>query len=62
MTSKQIQALAVKLAAHPDVARLALASAWHPDFTDKQYAQLKAQIRLLQQERTALQHWDSTES
>ena len=48
MTSQQIQYLATKLAAHPDAARLALASAWHPDFTAKEHAQLKAQIRLIQ--------------
>ena len=44
MGTLKIKTLATKLAAHPDAARLALAAAWHPEFNDKQHAELKRQI------------------
>jgi hypothetical protein len=47
MTTLEIKTLATKLAAHPDVARLALASAWHPDHTEAQHHLLKQEIRRL---------------
>jgi hypothetical protein len=47
MTTSDIRNLAASLAADPTLARLALAAGWHPDFTDKQHAELKRQIRNL---------------
>jgi hypothetical protein len=47
MTTADIKTMAAKLAAHPDAARLALASAWHPGYTEAQHRALKQEIRRL---------------
>lgn len=44
-THISLNELATSLASDPQLTRLALAAAWHPDLTDKELAELKRQIR-----------------
>lgn len=44
-THISLNELATSLASDPQLTRLALAAAWHPDLTDKEHAELKRQIR-----------------